>query len=304
MNRRNFVKQTSCVAIGMGVFGSINWENGKYAGDTITTTDILGPFYRPNAPFRTNLNPSDFSGEALHLSGTVIKSDGKTLMSNCLIEIWQCDNNGLYDNISDNFLYRGSQKTSKEGAYHFITAIPVPEPVDEKLTVFRPSHIHMRISADGQQDLITQIYFEGDPYLATDPSIKSQLSINRILTVKKNRNKKSEIRFDISLKKEYLPEGNVYHKIAGIYKMDDGTKMEFYRDGDLLFYKINNQIWGGLAYSGNNTFGSKENDTEARFELQTKGGAKVWFRFSRRKETRLEGTKVFMYNDKPAKGER
>ncbi len=77
--------------------------------------------------------------------------------------------------------------------------------------------------------------------------------------------------------------------------MADGTMMEFYRDGDLLFYKTNGQIWGGLAYIGNNTFGGKENDTEARFELQTKGDVKVWFRFSRRKETKIEGSKVLMY---------
>ena len=107
--------------------------------------------------------------------------------------------------------------------------------------------------------------------------------------------KKSEIHFDLILKKEYLAENNVYQKISGLYKMSDGTTMEFYREGDLLFYKTNNQIWGGLAYNGNNTFGGKDDHTEARFELLPKGGAKVWFRFSRRKETRLEGTKFMMY---------
>ncbi|MBC7934191.1 MAG: hypothetical protein H7Y86_02360 [Rhizobacter sp.] len=295
MNRRNFVKHISYFTTGMGVFGSISWEYDKYIGDTITTTDILGPFYRPNAPWRTNLNPADFYGEELHLSGKVIKEDGKTPMKDCLIEVWQCKNDGAYDNISEMYLYRGRQKTNKEGAYHFITTIPVPEPVDEKSTVFRPAHIHMRISAEGQQDLITQIYFHGDPNLATDPSTKTGLAINRILTIKKVNDKKSEIRFDVILRKEYLPESSVYNKVSGVYKMDNGTMMEFYRDGDLLFYKTNNQIWGGLSYSGNNTFGAKESDTEARFELQIKAGAKVWFRFSRRKETTLQGTKILMY---------
>jgi catechol 1,2-dioxygenase len=126
MDRREFVKQTSYLTVGMGVFGSVSWENGKYVDNTITTTDILGPFYRPHAPFRTNMNPTDFSGELLHLSGTVVKKDGKTPMSDCLIGVWQCNSNGDYDNISDEYIYRGSQKTSKAGAYHFITAIPVP----------------------------------------------------------------------------------------------------------------------------------------------------------------------------------
>jgi hypothetical protein len=74
--------------------------------------------------------------------------------------------------------------------------------------------------------------------------------------------------------------------------------IEFYRNGDQLFYKTNNQIWGALAYFGNNTFGGKETDTEAKFKLQANGGAKVWFRFSRRKETKLEGAKVLMYKKK------
>lgn len=297
MNRRNFVKQTSYLTIGISVFGSISWKDHSYVGDTITTTDILGPFYRPGAPFRINLNPENFNGEVLYLSGKIKKEDGKTPMKNCLIEIWQCREDGFYDNVSDEFLYRASQKTDKNGFYQFITAIPVPEPTDETLTVFRPAHIHMRISAKGQQDLITQIYFYGDPNSPTDPSTKSESAAKRILTVKRIGDKQSEIQFDITLKKQYLPESNVFHKVSGVYKMNDGTMMEFYRDGDLLFYKINNQIWGGLAYSGNNTFGGKQDDTEARFELQEKGGAKVWFRFSRRKEKKLEGTKILMYNN-------
>ena len=156
MQRRKFIKDSGIVAVGMGVFGHIRWNQDHFTGDTPTTTDILGPFYRPGAPFRKDLNPPGFKGSMLHLSGTLFKEDGKTPMNNCLIEIWQCREDGLYDNISDEFLYRASQKTGKDGNYDFITVIPVPEPVDERLKLFRPAHIHMRISAEGQQDLIFQ----------------------------------------------------------------------------------------------------------------------------------------------------
>ena len=71
--------------------------------------------------------------------------------------------------------------------------------------------------------------------------------------------------------------------------------MEFYREGDLLFYKTNNQIWGGLSYAGNNTFTGGVNDTEAKFELLPLGKANVQFRFIRRRKTELEGTKVLVY---------
>ncbi|QHT65804.1 hypothetical protein GXP67_03550 [Rhodocytophaga rosea] len=77
--------------------------------------------------------------------------------------------------------------------------------------------------------------------------------------------------------------------------MNDGSMMEFYKEGNLLFYKTNNQIWGGLAYSGNNTFIGGVNDTEAIFELLPQGKANLRFRFSRRRELKLEGSKIYSY---------
>ena len=295
MQRRRFMKNAGLFAIGTGVFGNIRWDQDHFTGNTPTTTDILGPFYRPGAPSRTNLNPANFNGEILHFSGTIFKEDGKTPMNNCLIEVWQCKEDGLYDNVSDDYLYRGSQRVGEDGKYYFITTIPIPYPTDENPSIFRPAHIHMRISAEGHQDLISQVYLKGDPHLETDPSTKSALSVNRILTVKKRKEKESEIVFDIVLKKEYLPDDGIFHKVAGTYQMTDKSIMEFYRDGDFLFWKWNGQVRGGLSYSGNNTFVGGVNDTEAKFELQPKGNAKLQFRFERRRKLEIEGQKLINY---------
>ncbi|HEY0679992.1 MAG TPA: hypothetical protein VGD17_17025 [Chitinophagaceae bacterium] len=297
MQRRKFIKNSGIVAFGIGAFGELIWTGNGFVGDSPTTTDVLGPFYRPGAPIRQNLNPPGFQGEILHLYGTIFKEDGKAPVSNCLVEIWQCQSDGLYDNISENYLYRASQHIPDNGKYHFITTRPVPYPVAENSTLYRPAHIHMRISVPGQQDLITQVYFKGDPHLDTDPSTKSPLALNRILSISKNGKNENEIRFDIVLRKEYLPEDAVFAKVIGIYSMNDKSMMEFYRNGDMLFYKINNQIWGGLSYSGNNTFSGGVEDTEAKFELLPKGNAKVQFRFNRRRDTRLEGEKVLVYKE-------
>ena len=296
MQRRKFIKNSGLFAIGIGVFGNISVDKDQFIGDTATTTDILGPFYRPGAPFKNNLNPPDFSGEVLNLSGAIFKDDAKTPMNNCLIEIWQCKPDKLYDNVSDDFLYRASQKVESDGKYAFTTAVPIPYPNDENPGVFRPAHIHMRISAEGQQDLITQIYLKNDPYLDTDPSTKSHLSINRILSLKKTKEKESEITFDIVLKHEYVPDDNIFHKVSGVYKMNDKSMMEFYRDGDFLFWKWNHVVRGGLFYKGNNTFMGGVNDTEAKFEIQPQGNAKLQFRLARRKEINLEGVKILIYN--------
>ena len=295
MQRRNFITDAGIVALSIGVFGNIRWEENRFVGDTPTTTDILGPFYRPGAPLRDNLNPLDFKGEILNLSGTIFKDDGKTRMNNCLIEIWQCQQDGLYDNVSNEFSFRGSQRVGPDGKYHFITAVPVPYPTDENPSIFRPAHIHMRITAQGQQDLITQIYLHRDPHLETDPSTKSSLSLNRILSLKKRRDDESELKFDIVLKKEYIPDSSIFQKVAGTYKMSDKSIMEFYRDGDFLFWKWNGEVRGGLSYSGNNTFIGGVNDTEVKFELQPKGNANVRFRLERRRKVSLDGAKLISY---------
>jgi catechol 1,2-dioxygenase len=297
MQRRQFIKQTGITVLGISALGNIQWKSGQFVGDNPTTTDILGPFYRPGAPYRKNLNPLGFAGEVLHLKGKLLQADAKTLVRDGLIEIWQCQADGLYDNVSDDYLYRAAQKIRANGQYHFITTQPVAYPVEENSPIYRPAHIHMRISVKGHQDLITQIYFTGDPYLSSDPSTKSSLAAKRILQINKKANNESEITFDIILQKEYLPDEALFHKVSGIYKMSDKSLMEFYRQGDLLFYKTNNQIWGGLHYTGNNTFIGGVNDTSATFELLPNGGAKVQFQFIRRRETRIEGIKTLRYKN-------
>jgi catechol 1,2-dioxygenase len=298
MKRRQFIKESSLVAVGIGVFGNVSWSKDRFIGDTQTTTDILGPFYRPGAPLRTNINPTDYSGEPFYLSGTIFKKDGKTPFKGCLIEIWQCDENKIYDNTSDDYRYRGSQKTGVNGTYHFITTHPVPYPTLADPSINRPAHFHLRISGEAHQDLITQIYFKNDPYIAIDLAANSPQAINRILTVQKNSNNEEGVNFDIVMAKEYKLEDNVYAKLTGIYKMTDQSLMEFYRGGDSLFWKWNGQILEGLSYRGNNEFVGGVNNTIAKFDLQGNGDIKVGFYYYHlvtKKEYKLDGIKILKY---------
>lgn len=304
MRRREFLRDSSLVALGLGAFGSIAWQGDRFVGNSPTATDILGPFYRPGAPLRQDLNPPDFRGRVLTLFGRIVGDDGRSPQVESVVETWQCKPDGFYDNVSDEFLYRGQQRTGKDGEYLFITTVPVPEPVDDARTIFRPAHIHLLISTPGQQDLITQVYFSGDPHLDTDPSTQAGLAINRVLTLERVDETSDRIRFDIRLRREYLPDEGGFRRVAGVYRMSDGSLMEFYRSGDLLFYRTNGQVWGGLSYQGENTFGGETDDTEARFALEPGGKATVLFRFSRRRETRLTGEKIFNYSraDRPDAG--
>jgi hypothetical protein len=71
MQRRAFLKNSGLSVLSVGVLGNIRWTGNNFVGDNQTTTDILGPYYRPNAPMRTNINPKGYSGELLHLRGAV-----------------------------------------------------------------------------------------------------------------------------------------------------------------------------------------------------------------------------------------
>jgi catechol 1,2-dioxygenase len=282
LSRRAFVKNTSLLAFSVAVFGKVHWVNGAYVGNTPTTTDVLGPFYRPGAPLRMNLNPPDFAGTPLHLAGTVFKDNGKTPFKNCLIEIWQAQPNHEYDNLSDDFKYRGSGKTGRDGSYHFITTHPPAYPLTPDNSTYRPSHIHLRISGESDEsDLITQVYFKGDQYLDKDDYSSAPSAIHRILEVTRNAKNEDLVRFDIIMSKEFSLEDAAFKKVIGVY--DAGQELnafyapgqlQLYKSGNLLFIKCNGQIFEALRYTGNNTFDNEE-DFKFKFELLQGGGAKL-----------------------------
>ncbi len=275
MKRRTFIKQSSLTALSISAFGAIQWNGKSFVGDSPTTTDILGPFYRPGAPIRSNIMPSNSKGTPLNLNGIIFKDDGKTPLNNALVEIWQCDENEHYDNASDNYDFRGALITHPNGRYEFKTIVPVPykaNPTNE--ASWRPAHIHMRVSVANQQDLITQLYFKGDKYIDKDTWSSSPQAVNRILSIAKNGAGENEVRFDVVMSKEFPLDIEVYKKITGLYQMENSI-LEFIKNDDLLFMKRNGQLMSSLKYIGNNTFEAGIGFPKVSFELISGGGSKV-----------------------------
>jgi len=299
MKRRTFVKNSALTAFGMATFGSISWNGKSFEGDSETTSDILGPFYRPGSPMRSNLIPTGSTGEVMHLSGTIFKKDGKTPLSNVLIEAWQCDEHEHYDNASDDYLFRGTVKTGRDGKYAFKTIVPVPYKDGD---AWRPAHIHMRISSSDHQDLITQIYFKGDPHIEEDAAAKSPQSVNRILEIKKNSSNENVVTFDVVMGKTFQLNDAGYKKITGLYKLQNGMA-EFIREDDLLFLKINGQFTEGLRYKGNNSFEGGNGFNKAKFEIMPNGEVMtkitMWDHWTEdQKYLKLyEGIKAFKYGN-------
>ena len=295
MKRRKFIYDSSLVALSIGVFGKIKWDGKAYVGEDPTTTDILGPFYRPGAPFRTDLVQKGTKGEILHFSGTVFAKDGKSPEKNALVEIWHCNEDGVYDNTSDDYIYRAAFKTGSDGKYNFKTILPVPYKVGPTQT--RPAHIHMRISGTTEQDLVTQIYFKGDKFIPKDQSAGDPRSFNRILNTSTNSQNEKVVKFDIVLKDAYVLDAAAYKKISGLYELSDHSMGEFYNEGNELFVKVNGQIMEAMEYKGNNSFEGGLGQLKAQFEILSDGGVKVKASYvdDNMKIVTIEGAKTLKY---------
>lgn len=299
MKRRTFIRNSTLTAFSIAAYGSLHWNGKSFEGDTITTTDILGPFYRPGSPMRSNLIPPGSIASVMHLKGTVFQKDGKTPLPNVLIEAWQCDEYEHYDNASDDYLFRGAVKTVNNGKYSFKTIVPVPYKDGDD---WRPAHIHLRISSADHQDLITQIYFKGDPHIKEDPAAASPQSVNRILEIKKNASNVNVVQFDVVMAKSFLMNDAGYKKITGLYKLDKGMA-EFTRQDDLLFLKLNGQFMEGLVYKGNNLFEGGLGFNKVKFEIISNGDVKAkitlwdsWTKDQKFLET-YDGLKILKYSN-------
>ena len=295
MQRRTFIKNSTLTVISVSAFGALNWNGKNFEGDTPTTTDILGPFYRPGSPLRTNLRLANSNGTPIILKGYIFKEDGKTPINNALVEIWHCDENEVYDNATDEYKYRGGQKTKADGKYEFKSILPVPYKADPKdESSWRPAHIHMRVSVPNQQDLITQLYFKDGKYVNTDKWASDPKAVNRILTISKNNSRESEIIFNVIMSKEIPLDKKVYDKVTGLYDVGEGNFYEFVKNDDLLFMKQNGQLRASLKYIGNNTFEGGIGFPKITFELQKDGVVKVVI--VRTATVTLNGIKYLKYN--------
>ena len=141
-----------------------------------TTTDILGPFFSEGAPETNSIIPEDYEGERLFLSGTLSSTDCDRAISNAVMDFWQANENGDYDNLGFNF--RGKIITDENGNYNLETIIPGKYLNGSQ---YRPSHIHLKVQAEGYDELVTQIYFQGDESISADPWASAPSAMNRII---------------------------------------------------------------------------------------------------------------------------
>lgn len=153
---------------------------GKWAP---TEDNILGPFHRAGAPFRAKITPPLEPGDVLLISGRVWGFDTKKPLAAAVLDVWQANAKGRYDNddprnppAKDVFKNRARLITDENGYYEYETIRPGSYKIGPE--AWRPSHIHYLVRARGYKNLITQLYFKGDPHNAKDDFIKPSLIID------------------------------------------------------------------------------------------------------------------------------
>jgi protocatechuate 3,4-dioxygenase beta subunit len=134
-----------------------------------TADNIEGPFYKAGAPSRARFVADRDAGERLVLAGTVRGTTCDPL-ANATLDIWHADARGGYDN--DGWGLRGTLVSDALGRFRLDTIVPGRYLNGKR---YRPSHIHVKVRAKGYQELTTQLYFEGDPYIEGDPFVVSSL---------------------------------------------------------------------------------------------------------------------------------
>ncbi len=147
-----------------------------------TEDNILGPFYRPGAPFRAKITPPLEPGTVMLINGRVWGHDTKKPLAGVVLDIWQANAKGRYDNddpskppAKDVFVNRARLVTDETGYYEYETIHPAPYQI--AAIAWRPSHIHYLVRHPGYERLVTQLYFKGDPHNKTDQFIKESLII-------------------------------------------------------------------------------------------------------------------------------
>ena len=280
MDRKSFLKNTALCAMAVSTSGFIRFNGKNYEGDCETTSDILGPFYRPNSPLRNNLVVKDMPGQLVELAGTIRHNDCKTPYKNAKVELWHCSHDGVYDNSSDEYRYRGTVFCDDQGKYSFKTILPPPYDAGGFM---RPAHFHMMITAEGYQSLVTQLYFSGDKHIEKDTWASTARAKKRVLDVQNLKDGSKKVAFDVNMADKLSVEPASIGKLTGIYldEKDQGKKFEFFKKDNSLWVK--NQVYGlDLEYVANNKFQPRdmtESEIGYSFEILASGTVKLTYAY-------------------------
>jgi hydroxyquinol 1,2-dioxygenase len=175
--RQEFILLSDVLGVSMQ---TVAVNNGAYRNATEAT--VFGPFFANDAPLIENGGDiaGDASGRPAWIDGSVTSVGGEPIPG-ARIEVWEADEEGLYDvQHDDGRVYgRAHLFADDNGNYQFWGIFPTPYPIPYDGPVgdllraterqpYRASHLHFMVTAPGYRTLVTHIFVRGDELLKRD----------------------------------------------------------------------------------------------------------------------------------------
>jgi len=169
--RRNFLSKL--LFLSASFLGLYSLAKSSNARSLPTPSHTEGPFYPVNKPIDqdadltfVNNNKELAQGDIHILQGRVLDTNEKPI-SNALVEIWQANKWGRYQNPRDdsnlrwdkNFQGYGKVTTNVDGNYRFRTIRPSGYNYNG---IKRTPHIHFKVTDGTKNIFTTQMYFAGE----------------------------------------------------------------------------------------------------------------------------------------------
>jgi protocatechuate 3,4-dioxygenase beta subunit len=154
-----------------------------------SVSEVTGPVFDQNDidpgdnDLLTNYAKADESpiGERIILHGRILDENARPI-PNTLVEVWQANAGGRYRHKKDTYIapidpnFGGCGRTLSDetGYFFFRTVKPGAYPWRNHVNNWRPAHIHVSVFGSGfVQRLVTQCYFEGDPFIPLGPIVQT-----------------------------------------------------------------------------------------------------------------------------------
>jgi hydroxyquinol 1,2-dioxygenase len=168
----------------LGISALVCLLNNGNNGQTETTANLLGPFWRMNSPRTENggsIVRSPTPGPEIFVN-CWIKDPGGKPIADAEIDVWHSSTEGFYEQQDPKqapMNLRGKFMTDKDGHFWFRSIkpagypIPIDGPVGDLIRAgkrhnFRPAHLHFLVFKEGFKTLVSQIYSNDDDKLETD----------------------------------------------------------------------------------------------------------------------------------------
>lgn len=168
----------------LGVSALVCLLNNGGGGLRETSQNLLGPFWRLNAPWIEkggSIVRSETPGPALFVTGHVVDAEGRPV-AGAEVDVWHASPVGLYENqdpAQAEMNLRGKLTTDDAGTFRFhsVKMVGYPVPTDgvvgrllaaQDRHPYRPAHLHTLIFKPGFKVLISQVYDPEDPHLESD----------------------------------------------------------------------------------------------------------------------------------------